>query len=196
MLLNQTIILQKTNCFALYKPSLFDEQSSDFYLSYFLENIEFIHDRSFIYGKEIITKRMICWQASIDQSFTYSGVERKATGFDKKVLEIKTLIEKELGFCFNSCLLNLYHDGAEGMGWHTDKTREFGDNTVIAIVSFGSNRFIDLRSIDKEEKHRINLENGSLFVMGGETQIHYKHQIPKQLKVKKPRISLTFRQLI
>jgi alkylated DNA repair dioxygenase AlkB len=84
----------------------------------------------------------------------------------------------------------------EGMSWHSDKTKEFGNNTTIATLSLGSERRFDLKHTQTGEKVSIVLQHGSLLIMTGSTQIHWLHQVPKTKKIIEPRISLTFRQLL
>ena len=53
-------------------------------------------------------------------------------------------------------------------------------------------------SIDKISKKTVsvNLENGSLLLMKGETQSHWLHRLPLSKIIKQPRINLTFRSMI
>ena len=98
---------------------------------------------------------------------------------------------------FNSCLLNLYENGNQGMGWHSDSEKELGKNTVIASVSFGANREFRFRhKQDKNLKTSVVLESGSLLIMKGETQQNWLHQIPKSSKIFEPRVNLTFRTIL
>jgi alkylated DNA repair dioxygenase AlkB len=42
-------------------------------------------------------------------------------------------------------LLNLYRNGVDSMGWHSDDERELGERPVIASVSLGATRRFRLR---------------------------------------------------
>jgi alkylated DNA repair dioxygenase AlkB len=114
----------------------------------------------------------------------------------KYFVSFKNLIESRTQISFNSCLINLYHDGDEGMGWHSDDEKSLGLNTVIASVSLGAERKFSFRHKDTKETITLLLERGSLLLMKGETQTHWQHSVPKMRKVIHPRINLTFRRFI
>ena len=95
---------------------------------------------------------------------------------------------------FNSVLLNLYRDGQDSMGWHSDAEPELGRNPVIASVSLGAVRRFVLRHKKRKEQHlALELEPGSVLVMAGALQHHWRHALPKTRQVVGPRINLTFR---
>ncbi|WP_373779548.1 alpha-ketoglutarate-dependent dioxygenase AlkB, partial [Neisseria dentiae] len=97
---------------------------------------------------------------------------------------------------FNSCLLNLYSDGLEGMAWHSDDEKELGRNTVIASVSFGATRKFAFKHKRTGEKRELMLSHGQLIVMRGETQSHWLHAVMKSAKIREPRVNLTFRTIL
>jgi alkylated DNA repair dioxygenase AlkB len=105
-------------------------------------------------------------------------------------------VERFSGDHFNSCLLNLYHDGSEGMGWHSDDERALGKDSSIASVSLGVERKFSFRHKETRETLSVMLEPGSLLVMKGATQRHWQHCVPKTKKVTTPRINLTFRSMV
>jgi alkylated DNA repair dioxygenase AlkB len=113
------------------------------------------------------------------------------------ILELKARVEAACDAPFNSVLLNLYRDGADSMGWHSDDEPELGERPVIASLSLGATRRFRLRHrLRKElEPVAIDLENGSLLIMAGETQRFWKHQISKTKRVSGPRVNLTFRNI-
>ena len=114
--------------------------------------------------------------------------------FNPTLNAIKSKIEKATQLTFSSCLLNLYRDGQDSNGWHSDDEKELGENPVIASVSLGAERLFHLKHKKvKTLKHKLILNNGSLLVMKGETQLHWLHQIPKTKKIIDKRINLTFR---
>ena len=160
-----------------------------------LENIEWKHDEAIMYGKHIVTKRKIAWYAIKPYAYTYSGIVRKALPFTKLLLTIKQEVEKKTGVEYNSCLLNLYHDGSEGMAWHADDEKELRTHSSIASLSFGAIRKFALKHNKTKEKVEFLLYNGDLLEMKNETQSYWKHTILKTKKVNTPRISLTFRQM-
>jgi alkylated DNA repair dioxygenase AlkB len=109
---------------------------------------------------------------------------------------MKKLVEERTGASYNSCLLNLYADGEQGMGWHHDDENGLGSNSNIASVSFGATRRFDFRHKKSREQVSVVLEHGSLLVMRGTTQACWQHQIPKTKKITTPRVNLTFRQMV
>lgn len=160
-----------------------------------LKEIEWKHDEARIFGKHIVTKRKVAWYANKPYTYTYSGTVRKALSFTKLLLAIKQEVEKKTGETYNSCLLNLYHDGSEGMAWHADDEKEIRKNGSIASLSFGAFRKFAFKHNKTKEKIEFLLCNGDLLEMKNETQSYWKHAILKTKKVNTPRISLTFRQM-
>lgn len=177
---NQFLTLEESNCF----------------YDYFLNNLEWQHDEAKIYGKTIVTKRKIAWFADSGLNYNYSGVNRIAIGWENQILHFKNNLEQKTGYTFNSCLLNLYHTGQEGMAWHSDDQNHLELNSPIAIISLGAERFFKLRqTVNRSNQRKILLEQGSLLMMLGETQKYWQHEIPKMASIKEVRISLTFRTM-
>jgi alkylated DNA repair dioxygenase AlkB len=143
-----------------------------------------------VFGKWHILRRQSAWYGTAD--YRYSGQTKTAQPWIPVLLEIKTQVEALTKDFYQGVLLNYYPDGLVGMGWHTDDERDLAVNAAIASVSFGATRRFDLRHQDGETLS-INLENGSVLIMAGELQRHWKHQVPVQRKIKEPRINLTFR---
>jgi alkylated DNA repair dioxygenase AlkB len=164
---------------------------------YFLSNLIWSHDEARIYGKTIITKRKIAWFADKDFDYNYSGISRIAQDWDPILLKIKAKLELETGCKFNSCLLNLYHNGAEGMAWHSDDQNHLDPEfTTVAIISLGAERFFKLReTVKKANQFKTTLEEGSLLLMLDQTQKYYQHEIPKMSAIKTIRISMTGRSM-
>ena len=165
-----------------------------FYYRELLNEINWKHDELTLYGKKIITKRKVAFEGDSYVEYTYSKQKKIASPWSKSVLEIKNKIEKELDIIFNACLLNLYPDGEVGMAWHSDNEPELIPDGIIASISFGATRTFQLKHKQTGEKIDIKLENGSLLLMEMESQQHWLHQLKKEMKVKEPRINLTFRQ--
>ena len=165
-------------------------------LNYLLREIPWQHDEAIMFGKHIVTARRVAWFGDRSYDYTYSGRTRTAMIWTPELLEIKQVVEEISGGSYNSCLLNLYDDGSQGMGWHSDDEKELGRNSTIASVSFGAARRFDFRHKITREKVSLILEPGSLLVMGGSTQQNWQHQIPKTAKVTMPRVNLTFRMMV
>jgi alkylated DNA repair dioxygenase AlkB len=170
------------------------QEAKDHFDSLF-ENIEWKNDEAIIFGKRIITKRKVAWYGDKGYSYTYSNTTKQALKWTKELLELKQMIERTTGFTFNSCLMNLYHNGDEGVSWHSDDEKTLGKHAAIASLSFGAERKFCFRHKRTGESTSIMLENGSLLIMKGTTQTHWLHSLPKSKKITKPRISLTFRTI-
>jgi alkylated DNA repair dioxygenase AlkB len=175
---------------------VFSAEEADRYWKTFLAEIPWRHDEAKMFGKHIVTARKVAWYGDRNYDYTYSGRTRTALIWTPELREIKEVVEGLSGASYNSCLLNLYEDGSQGMGWHHDDEKGLGRNSNIASVSFGAARRFDFRHNRTLGKVSVLLEHGSLLVMRGTTQSFWQHQIPKSLKVTEPRINLTFRRMI
>lgn len=151
---------------------------------------------SHIFGKHIVTARKVAWYGDSNFAYTYSGTTKQALAWTAQLAALKAKVEELTGKIFNSCLLNLYHHGDEGMSWHSDDEKSLVQNSSIASVSLGAEREFRFKHKRLDQKASVLLESGSLLVMKGSTQSHWLHSIPKSKKVKSPRINLTFRSMI
>ena len=179
-----------------YVNNCIDLQQADIYFEKLSTQIEWERDEFLMYGKRIISKRKVAWYGSKEFDYAYSGIHRKAKPWTKELLALKGIIEKESSDTFNSCLLNLYHDGLEGMGWHSDNEKELEPGATIASLSLGSARKFSFKHKESKETISLTLENGSLLLMKGSIQKHWLHQLPKSKKINSPRINLTYRSII
>jgi alkylated DNA repair dioxygenase AlkB len=179
-----------------YYGKLFNRQQADNYLDSLRNTIEWRNDEAIIFGKKIITKRKVAWYGDKPFAYTYSKTTKYALPWTKELLELKAAIEKETGETFNSCLLNLYHDGTEGMAWHSDAETDLKKNGAIASLTFGAERKFAFKHKQTGEKVALILEHGSLLVMKGTTQDFWLHRLPPTKLSSKPRINLTFRTII
>ena len=166
------------------------------YFNTFMEQIAWKHDEAKIFGKHYITKRMAAWYGDSEFDYTYSKVTKRAHIWTPELLELKSKVEDVSGDTFNSCLLNLYHDGNEGMGWHSDDEKTLGDEMCIASVSLGAERNFAFKHKQSKEKVNVLLQHGSLLLMKGATQKNWLHRLPPTKKVTRPRINLTFRTIL
>jgi len=165
------------------------------YFNELLNKIEWTNEKLVMFGKEITTKRKVAFYGDSLMSYTYSNKTKQALTWTPLLMEIKQLATSQTGSNYNACLLNLYHDGEEGMGWHSDDEKEIIPNSSIASLSFGAERKFVIKHKATKETHSILLENGSLFEMLGSFQKHWLHSMPKSKKIIAPRINLTFRQM-
>jgi alkylated DNA repair dioxygenase AlkB len=178
-----------------YYGKLFSLQDANDYLDVLLHQIEWKNDEAFILGKHIITKRKVTWYGDSEFSYTYSNTTKKALLWTRELLVLKLLAEEKTGEKFNSCLLNLYHTGEEGMAWHSDGEKALKKNGAIASISFGAERKFSFKHKRTKETVSLVLEHGSLLVMKGTTQTHWLHRLPPTKLIKSPRVSLTFRTI-
>jgi alkylated DNA repair dioxygenase AlkB len=153
-------------------------------------------DEVVLFGRKRILSRKVAWMGDAGFTYSYSGTSKTASPLTPALLLIKKRVEQQCAHRFNSCLMNLYHDGSEGMGWHSDDEKTLGRNPVIASVSFGAERVFKLKHRESKEIVSVLLENGSLLVMKGATQHHWVHAMPKTKKITTPRINLTFRTFL
>lgn len=180
--LNYGLVLSNTECQYYFQKLL----NADFWKQ----------DKLILFGKEITTKRKVAWFGEKNIEYSYSNTTKKALAWTPEILKLKKLVELKTGEKFNSCLLNLYHNGNEGMAWHSDNEKELGENPTIASLSFGATRKFSLKHKTTKQKIDVMLYSGNLLVMKGETQHKWIHSLPKTKKVHTPRINLTFRNII
>ena len=166
-----------------------------YYYDQLLNGIEWKNDQAIIFGKHIETKRKVAWYGDKRFEYSYSNIQKVALPWTNELLELKSLVEKESGETFNSCLLNLYHDGSEGMAWHSDGEKDLKKHGAIASLTFGAERKFSFKHKTTKEKIDIILENGSLLLMKGSTQDHWLHRLPPTKVAYGPRINLTFRTI-
>jgi alkylated DNA repair dioxygenase AlkB len=179
-----------------YYGKLLTRQQADHYLEKLLTTITWKNDEAVIFGRHIITKRKVAWYGNENYSYAYSNITRHALKWTKELLELKKLVEEKTGEVFNSCLLNLYHTGEEGMAWHSDDEKTLGKNSTIASFSFGAERKFSFKHRQSKEVVSMILEHGSLLVMKDATQTHWLHCLPKSKRITTPRVNLTFRTMI
>lgn len=150
-------------------------------------------DTFIMFGKQIVTNRKVAWFGDFNYQYSYSNSVKNAIKWTPNLIDLKEFIELKTGEKFNSCLLNLYHNGNEGMSWHSDNEKELGEQPVIASLSLGATRKFSFKHNKTKQKANLFLEAGSLLLMKGETQQRWMHSLPKTKNVEKPRINLTFR---
>lgn len=180
----------------IYYGKVIDKALTQQYLEQLLQNIVWKNDQALIFGKLITTQRKVAWYGDTPFEYTYSKTTKLALPWTQELLELKKLIENKTGETFNSCLLNLYHNGNEGMAWHSDGEKDLKKNGAIASLSFGAERKFSFKHKDTKQAVSIILERGSLLVMKGATQTHWLHRLPPTKKIFTPRINLTFRTIV
>ena len=179
-----------------YYGKVIQEMVADDYFEKLMQNIAWENDQAIIFGRQITTKRKVAWYGDQGYEYTYSNVNRYALPWTVELLELRQRVEQLTGERFNSCLLNLYHTGEEGMSWHSDDETDLKKNSAIASLSFGAERKFAFKHKQSKEKVELYLEHGSLLVMKDATQSHWLHRLPPTKKVSTARINLTFRTIV
>jgi alkylated DNA repair dioxygenase AlkB len=179
-----------------YYGRLMPPNEAKHYLDTLLDTIEWRNDEAVIFGKRIITKRKVAWYGEQAFEYTYSNTTKHALPFTKELLELKSMIEQRSGETFNSCLLNLYHNGDEGMAWHSDAEKDLKKNGAIASLSFGAERKFSFKHKLTKQKVELLLADGSLLIMKDTTQSHWLHRLPPSKLISAPRVNLTFRTIV
>ena len=174
--------------------SVFTDEA-DALLAWLLAEIPWQHDEIRLYGRRIVTARRIAWYGDDAFDYRYSGVNHRARIWVPPLRALRDRVDTLVGVHFNSCLLNRYDNGSQGMAWHSDDEAELGPETVIASVSFGATRKFAFRHQQTRQKVEMLLHHGQLIVMRGQTQTHWQHALMKSTRVTQPRVNLTFRTI-
>lgn len=178
---------------AIYHGVVYTEKEAAQICQLLLDAIPWKQDEVLMFGKLIVTKRKVAWFADAGITYTYAGVKKHGLAWTSDLLQIKEKVESITGAKYNACLLNLYHEGEEGMGWHQDNEVEMVAESSIASLSFGAVRKFAFKHAKTNERVDIELAHGSLLDMKGVIQAHWYHSLPKTTRVKQMRINLTFR---
>jgi alkylated DNA repair dioxygenase AlkB len=186
-------IRQENNAEWEYLPCFLDETDSGRLFQNLQSGLAWKEETIRLFGKWMMQPRLTALYG--DKKYTYSGREMIPHAWTSDLLYIKQKVEHYTGCTFNAVLCNLYRNGNDSMGWHSDDEKELGNNPVIASVSLGATRKFKLKHKNNRQVaiQKINLQNGSLLIMRGRTQHDWKHEIPKEPKITEPRINLTFR---
>ncbi len=151
-----------------------------------------------LFGREVVSPRLSCWIGDAGVDYTYSGTCFRPQPWPPELAALRERIAAACDTRFNSVLANLYRDGNDSMGWHSDDEPELGAQPVIASLSLGAERVFRLRrrlppGAPPAAMLRLELPHGSLLRMAGDTQRLYQHELPKSRAVTAARINLTFR---
>lgn len=176
-----------------YYSNCLSAVTADDYFNKLENEIDWQSDQLILFGKHITTKRKVAWHGDQAYQYVYSRNKKIAKQWTDTLQAIKQHLEYFSGEQFNSCLLNYYHDGSEGMGWHSDNEVMMKKNAAIASISLGATRKFNFRHKVSNETQSVYLKSGSLIMMKGDVQTYWKHQLPVSKKILTPRINLTFR---
>jgi alkylated DNA repair dioxygenase AlkB len=181
---------------ALYYEKAIPENKIKQLFDELLHHISWENERVVMFGKEIITKRKVAFYSDPSIAYTYASRTKVGLPWKETLVTLKNMVESITKEKYNACLLNLYHNGEEAMGWHCDNEKEIVANSSIASLSIGASRKFSFKHKVTKETISIQLENGSLLEMKGPIQQHWWHSLPKSKKVTESRINLTFRQML
>ena len=178
-----------------YFPGVFELDSCVTLFAALMNSLDWQVDQIIMFGRKITTKRKVAWVGDDGCSYTYSGVKKHPQPWTPELLLIKNKLEAVAQWQFNSCLLNLYHDGSEGMGWHSDNEKELERMAPIASLSLGGERKFTFRHKTDKTTVSLVLENGSVLLMHAPNQEFWAHSLVKTKLPIAPRINLTFRAI-
>lgn len=178
-----------------YYPKLISGPESALLMNQLQKSLQWEADRLMMFGKLVVTRRKVAWIGDPNCAYTYSGVLKQAQAWTTELLALKRHLEELAQSEFNSCLLNFYHDGEDGMGWHSDDEKELDSQSPIASLSLGATRKFAFKHKQDKKTSTLLLENGSALVMHPPTQEFWKHALLKTKTIHSPRINLTFRKM-
>jgi alkylated DNA repair dioxygenase AlkB len=179
-----------------YLANWLDNETADSLLYLFQRELDWSEGEIKIFGKKIKIPRLQAWYGDAGTNYAYSGVIMHPIPWHDELQTLKARCEHQCGSTFNSVLANLYRDGQDSMGMHSDDEPELGIEPIIASVSLGEVRNFDFKHKVNGDKFRLPLEHGSLLIMSGKTQQYWRHGIAKTKKQIEPRINFTFRQIL
>lgn len=180
----------------LYDPQFFAAARAWALYTKLQNELEWRQDQIHIYGRSVTIPRLQAFIAEPGLRYTYSGLTMEGVGFPAVLAEIQAEIGQRVGVHFNAVLANLYRSGGDTMGWHSDDEPELGPDPIIASVTLGAERSFKLRPKGGGESWGIELQHGSLLLMGSGVQNRWQHSVPKRARCQDARINLTFRQIM
>jgi alkylated DNA repair dioxygenase AlkB len=180
---------------AHYYPKVFAEQMATEFMIQLQASLKWEPEQLMMFGKLVTTRRKVAWVGDLKCSYTYSGIKKIPQNWTSELLFIKAQLEEISQAEFNSCLLNLYHDGDDGMGWHSDDEKELDPASPIASLSLGAQRKFAFRNKKDKETLSLFLEHGSALIMYPPTQEYWQHALLKTKTASDIRLNLTFRKI-
>ncbi|MFT5276669.1 MAG: alkylated DNA repair dioxygenase AlkB [Granulosicoccus sp.] len=178
-----------------YLANWLDNKTATTLFDMFVNELDWSEGEIKLFGKMLKIPRLQAWYGDPDAHYQYSGTAMTPLPWNKDLLILKQKCERLSGTIFNSVLANLYRDGVDSMGMHSDDEPELGQQPTITSVSLGATRNFDFKNKVTGEKFRLPLEHGSILIMSGETQRYWQHGIAKTKKAIMPRINFTFRNV-
>ncbi len=183
------------DAFLLLVQELWAPEESAQLMRVLVEETDFEQREIVLFGRRVMQPRLVGWAGNLP--YTYSGQTLEPRTGGPSLTRLFEVARKYAGQDFNHALFNFYRDGKDSMGRHSDDEPELGPSPVVVSFSFGAERrFVVAPKRGKEKPHSLSLPSGSLLVMGGSTQRHYRHGLPRQLGVTEPRLNVTLRKIL
>ena len=180
----------------VFEPAWLEADAGHALFEALLAELPWTTHRVVLFGRAIDSPRLSCWIGDPGVAYRYSGIRHEPVPWPAKLQPVRERLQRETGHAFNSVLANLYRDGRDSMGWHSDDEPELGARPLIASLSLGATRRFVLRQRrDAAHKREFLLGHGSLLLMRGDTQADWRHALPRTAKPVGPRINLTFRKV-
>ena len=192
---NETEQLLPYDLGATYLPWVLGNLDSEAVFAQLMNESPWLSQKITVFGKTYDEPRRVAWHGDPNAHYSYSGITMKLNPWTPLLQQLREICEHHAQHSFNSVLVNLYRNGQDKNGWHSDNEPELGSEPVIASLSLGASRRFKFRHRETREVVERTLENGSLVVMSGLSQKNWEHEIPRQAAVIEPRINLTFREI-
>lgn len=177
-----------------YDPAWLPPAEADALLAMLRAELPWEVHRVRLFGRWHDAPRLSCWLGDAGAEYVYSGNRFVPRPWTPALAALRARVETACAHRFNSVLANLYRDGRDRMGWHSDDERELGAQPLIASLSLGAERRFTLKRRQVGARAiGLPLTHGSLLLMAGDTQRNYRHALPASARVAGERINLTFR---
>lgn len=177
-----------------WDPQFVSTEEASYLFGNLLQQIQWQNDDITLFGKTMPIPRLQAWYG--DKRYRYSNLTMEPKPLLATLLDLKARCEQVAKTDFNSVLANLYRNGQDSNGWHSDNEPELGANPVIASLSFGETRKFHIKHRETKQRHTFDLTDGSLFIMAGNMQQCWLHSVPKTKQPKSERINLTYRYIL
>ena len=177
-------------------PGWMKPEDSEIWKEQIFQRLEWEQPKVKVYGKNFLVPRKTVFLGEKDINYSYSGLIHTSKGWPEWFYPLVAKVNSASKCNFNGCLVNLYRNGNDKMGWHSDNEIEINSDKPITSLSFGSTRDFHLKHRFSNKRESISLQNGDLLIMNPSCQKEWLHSIPVRRKVVNYRINLTFRSYI
>lgn len=192
---DEGIQLNMVDADVYYYPSFLLPDQALHYFNLLKHTLEWREEHIRLYGKLFKVPRLQAWYGDSEAGYCYSNLTMQPESWTDPLIILKKLCEQKTRHTYNSVLANLYRDGQDSMGMHSDDEPELGLEPCIASLSLGQERTLIFSHKTSKEKIRLPLVSGSLLIMKGKTQKYWQHGIAKTKRPLQARVNLTFRTI-